>query len=95
MKDAIDFALCVQVARLDLQLPIHIAFTILSGDKSFSELKNQLKCSSRQIHNIDPHSEDPGILSGLLAGLEIAGCQWPKAGRILEMAGENKTGLPN
>jgi hypothetical protein len=24
------------------------------------------------------------------AGLEIAGCQWPKAGHILEMAGKNK-----
>ena len=24
------------------------------------------------------------------AGLEIVGCQWPKAGHILEMAGENK-----
>ena len=31
----------------------------------------------------------------LCAGLEIAGCQWPKAGHILEMAGENKTGLLN
>jgi hypothetical protein len=28
------------------------------------------------------------------AGLEIAGCQWPKAGHILEMAGENKFELP-
>jgi hypothetical protein len=23
-------------------------------------------------------------------GLEVAGCQWPKAGHILEMAGKNK-----
>ena len=29
------------------------------------------------------------------AGFEIAGCQWPKPGHILEIAGENKTGLPN
>jgi hypothetical protein len=27
----------------------------------------------------------------LKTGLEIAGCQWPKAGHILEMAGKNKT----
>jgi hypothetical protein len=27
-------------------------------------------------------------------GLEIAGCQWPKAGHILEMAGKNKFELP-
>jgi hypothetical protein len=26
----------------------------------------------------------------LWPGLEIAGCQWPKAGHILEMAGKNK-----
>jgi hypothetical protein len=26
----------------------------------------------------------------LSAGLEIAGCQWPKADHILEMAGKNK-----
>jgi hypothetical protein len=27
--------------------------------------------------------------------LEIAGCQWPKAGHILEMAGKNKFELPS
>jgi hypothetical protein len=27
-------------------------------------------------------------------GLEIAGCQWRKAGNILEMAGKNKFELP-
>jgi hypothetical protein len=30
-----------------------------------------------------------------MAGLEIAGCQWPKAGHILEMAGKNKFELPS
>jgi hypothetical protein len=29
------------------------------------------------------------------AGLEIAACQWPKAGHIWEMAGEKKIKLPN
>jgi hypothetical protein len=29
------------------------------------------------------------------AGLEIVGCQWPKAGHILEMAGNNKFELPS
>jgi hypothetical protein len=28
-------------------------------------------------------------------GLEIAGCQWPKAGHILEMASKNKFELPS
>jgi hypothetical protein len=27
--------------------------------------------------------------------LEIAGCQWPKSGHILEMAGKNKFELPS
>jgi hypothetical protein len=31
----------------------------------------------------------------LSAGLEIAGCQWPKADHILEMAGKNKFELPS
>jgi hypothetical protein len=29
------------------------------------------------------------------AGLEIASCQWPKAGHMLEMAGKNKFELPS
>jgi hypothetical protein len=29
------------------------------------------------------------------AELEIAGCQWPKAGHILKMAGKNKFELPS
>ena len=36
-----------------------------------------------------------GLVLPTTAGLQIAGCQWPKEGHILEMAGENKTGLPN
>ena len=30
----------------------------------------------------------------MVSGLEIADCQWPKAGHILEMAGKNKFELP-
>jgi hypothetical protein len=29
------------------------------------------------------------------SGFEIAGCQWPKAGQILEMAGKNKFEQPS
>jgi hypothetical protein len=41
-----------------------------------------------------------GSVRGLIstyprAELEIAGCQWPKAGHILEMAGKNKFELPS
>jgi hypothetical protein len=33
-------------------------------------------------------------MSQLKAGLEIARCQWPKAGHILQMAGKNKFEVP-
>jgi hypothetical protein len=35
----------------------------------------------KDSHNLEP-------------GLEVAGCQWPKADHILEMAGKNKFELP-
>lgn len=68
-KNAADFALCVQAARMDLQLPIHIPFTVLSGDKGFCELQNQLRCSARKMYIVDPHSEDPDILQGIIASI--------------------------
>jgi hypothetical protein len=68
-KNAADFALCVQAARLDLQLPKHIPFTVLSGDKGFGELKTQLSSSERQIHLIDPHHEEQDMLHGILASI--------------------------
>jgi hypothetical protein len=34
----------------------------------------------------DSHNLEPGF--------EVAGCQWPKADHILEMAGKNKFELP-
>ena len=68
-KNAADFALCVQAARMDLQLPIHIPFTVLSGDKGFCELQNQLRCSARKMYIVDPHSEDLDILQGIIASI--------------------------
>jgi hypothetical protein len=68
-KNAADFALCVQAARLDLQLPVDIPFTVLSGDKGFGELKSQLKSSARQIHLVDPHREQADILYATLASI--------------------------
>ena len=42
-------------------------------------------------------SSDPryGLKQDVVKGLEIAGCQWPKADHILEMAGKNKFELPS
>ncbi|CAB4026341.1 zinc finger 451 S homeolog isoform X2 [Paramuricea clavata] len=68
-KNAADFALCVQAARLDLQLPKHIPFTVLSGDKGFGELKTQLSSSERQIHLVDPHHEEQDMLYATLASI--------------------------
>ena len=68
-KNAADFALCMHAARLDLQLPIHIPFTVLSGDGDFSELKTQLAPSARQIHLVNPHHKDPGFLHAILASI--------------------------
>ena len=66
-KNAADFALCVQAARLDLILPVHIPFTVLSGDKGFDELRMQLASSARKIHLVDPHQiAGPDLLNGIL-----------------------------
>jgi hypothetical protein len=59
----------MQAARLDLQLPMHIPFTVLSGDKGFGELKTQLASSSRQIHLVDPHHQETDILYATLASI--------------------------
>lgn len=68
-KNAADFALCVQAARLDLQLPTHIPFTVLSGDRGFKELQNQLSSSERQIHLVDPHMKELEILTAILKSI--------------------------
>lgn len=68
-KNAADFALCVQAARLDLLLPMNIPFTVLSGDKGFGELKAQLDSSPRQIHLVDPHHQEPDILHAILSSI--------------------------
>ncbi|XP_028395303.1 uncharacterized protein LOC114519377 [Dendronephthya gigantea] len=57
-KNAADIALCIHAGRLDLQLPKHIPFTVLSGDRDFRELKEQLSLFQRQVNLIDPHQED-------------------------------------
>lgn len=54
-KDAADFALVLHVGKMDERLPKHIPFTILSGDKGFLEIENQMKTSKRHAKVIDPH----------------------------------------
>ena len=66
-KNAADIALCIHASRLDLQLPKHIPFTVLSGDKDFRELKAQLNLFQRQVHLVDPHHKDQAKLYKALA----------------------------
>uniref|UniRef100_A0A8D0GQ48 Zinc finger protein 451 n=1 Tax=Sphenodon punctatus TaxID=8508 RepID=A0A8D0GQ48_SPHPU len=65
-REAADFAICVHVGRLDQHLPKQIPFTVLSGDKSFSELEDQLKMTQRTVHILNPHKVDGEIMCALL-----------------------------
>lgn len=55
-----------QVGRLDEHLPKHIPFTVLSGDKSFLELEDQLKMTQRVIRILDPHKIDTDMMYTIL-----------------------------
>ncbi|XP_070789028.1 E3 SUMO-protein ligase ZNF451 isoform X1 [Pituophis catenifer annectens] len=65
-REAADFAICVHVGRLDEHLPKHIPFSILSGDKSFLELEDQLKMTQRTIRILDPHKIDTDMMYTIL-----------------------------
>ncbi|XP_043919279.1 E3 SUMO-protein ligase ZNF451 isoform X2 [Protopterus annectens] len=65
-KDAADFAICLHAGRLDEQLPKHIPFTVLSGDKGFLELELQFKKTQRPAHVLNPHHIDGEMMYALL-----------------------------
>ncbi|XP_053566378.1 E3 SUMO-protein ligase ZNF451 [Bombina bombina] len=65
-KDAADFAICIHAGRLDEQLPKHIPFTVLSGDKGFLELENQFKKTQRPAHILNPHHLEGEMMCALL-----------------------------
>ncbi|XP_069462277.1 E3 SUMO-protein ligase ZNF451 isoform X2 [Ambystoma mexicanum] len=65
-KDAADFAICMHAGRMDEQLPKHIPFTILSGDKGFLELENQFDKTQRPAHILNPHHIDGEMMCALL-----------------------------
>ncbi|ESO92601.1 hypothetical protein LOTGIDRAFT_120571, partial [Lottia gigantea] len=54
-KDAADFAICFTIGKMDDRLPKQIPFAILSGDRGFCEIENQMRHSSRRTVVIDPH----------------------------------------
>ncbi|KAK0052142.1 E3 SUMO-protein ligase ZNF451 [Biomphalaria pfeifferi] len=47
-KDAADFAMCLTIAKVDDRLPTSIPFFIVSRDKGFKEVENQMKHSDRK-----------------------------------------------
>ncbi|XP_039176198.1 E3 SUMO-protein ligase ZNF451 isoform X3 [Crotalus tigris] len=71
-REAADFAICVHVGRLDEHLPKHIPFTILSGDKGFLELEDQLKMTQRVTRILDPHKIDADMMYTLLNSISDA-----------------------
>ncbi|XP_052826038.1 E3 SUMO-protein ligase ZNF451 isoform X2 [Octopus bimaculoides] len=54
-KNAADFAMMLQIGKMDELLPKHVQFTIFSGDKGFQEALHQMKDSRRMIRIINPH----------------------------------------
>ncbi|XP_042189516.1 E3 SUMO-protein ligase ZNF451 [Callorhinchus milii] len=72
-KDAADFAICMHAGRMDEQLPKHIPFTVLSGDKGFEELKNQLKKTMRPGHVLNPHHMEGEMMCALLNSISDIG----------------------
>ncbi|XP_072912642.1 E3 SUMO-protein ligase ZNF451 isoform X4 [Hemitrygon akajei] len=72
-KDAADFAICMHAGRMDEQLPKHIPFTVLSGDKGFEELKNQLKKTMRPGHVLNPHHMEGELMCAVLNSISDTG----------------------
>ncbi|XP_041107614.1 E3 SUMO-protein ligase ZNF451-like [Polyodon spathula] len=72
-KDAADFAICLHAGRLDEQLPKHIQFTILSGDKGFHELELQFLQTMRTAHILNPHQLEGEMMCALLNSITDIG----------------------
>ncbi|RXM35089.1 Zinc finger protein 451 [Acipenser ruthenus] len=59
--------------RLDEQLPKHIQFTILSGDKGFHELELQFLKTMRTAHILNPHQLEGEMMCALLNSITDIG----------------------
>ena len=70
-KDAADFALVLQMGRDMHTKPKNVAFTVLSGDGGFDELKRHCEESGRQFQRVNPHDlrQDNALLLGFLASI--------------------------
>ncbi|KAG8445021.1 hypothetical protein GDO86_009966 [Hymenochirus boettgeri] len=59
-------AICVHAGRLHAQLPMHIAFTILSSDKEFLKLESQFREARRPCQILDPHHQEGDVMCAVL-----------------------------
>ena len=57
---------------MDAQLPKHIPFTILSGDRGFCEIERQMKMSERRTVVINPHHQTPEMVYTLIQSVADA-----------------------
>ena len=57
---------------MDVRLPPHIPFTILSGDKGFLEVERQMADSSRKMVVIDPHHKNQSLLFEQIVNAGVA-----------------------
>ncbi|MGH0143201.1 UNVERIFIED_CONTAM: hypothetical protein FKN15_078196 [Acipenser sinensis] len=72
-KDTDDFAISMHAGRLDEQLPKHIQFTILSGEKGFHELELQFLKTMRTTHILNPHQLEGDMMCALLNSITDIG----------------------
>ena len=83
-----------EFTQMEIQFECKFYTFIRPDQEQFSEkcnysFKNVKHCVVNQILKISKQIAYPR------PGLEKAGCQWPKAGHILEMTGKNKFELPS
>jgi len=67
--NAADFALSMRLGELNLILDQHVPITILSGDRGFIELFNQMKKTGRRLTLIDPHYIPSDVLHNILSSI--------------------------
>ncbi|KAK6489867.1 E3 SUMO-protein ligase ZNF451 [Huso huso] len=72
-KDTDDFSISMHAGRLDEQLPKHIQFTILSGEKGFHELELQFLKTMRTTHILNPHQREGDMMCALLNSITDIG----------------------
>ncbi|XP_058879946.1 E3 SUMO-protein ligase ZNF451 isoform X3 [Acipenser ruthenus] len=72
-KDTDDFSISMHAGRLDEQLPKHIQFTILSGEKGFHEFELQFLKTMRTTHILNPHQREGDMMCALLNSITDIG----------------------